>query len=274
VIEARPRGWKAYDAVADAYDESAAPLFRRLANDLVAFVAATPGSSVLDLGTGTGFTAEIASPVVAPDGFVVGVDPSYPMLAIARRRVGCLVGGLAPGLPFRASCFDAVLANLVLSHFPKLDIALNDVMRVIRPGGMLGASAWADANAELEDDGMVAGEIVTTVLEQFDLATAPPASGAPSEATLRIEAHLHAALVRAGLAKISIEERTYGDAAPIDRYVRELDWISRGRYLHSVVDEDTRARFRREVTRQLATRFPEGIRRTHSLRLAVGTKRG
>ena len=273
MIEARPRGWKAYDAVADAYDEAAAPLFRRLAKDLVAFVAVTPGSTVLDLGTGTGFAAEIASPVVAPNGFVVGVDPSCPMMAIARRRVGCLVGGLAPRLPFRASCFDAVVANLVLSHFPKLDVALSDVMRVLRPGGKLGASAWAAADAAPEDDGVVAGEIVTAALEQLGLATAPPASGAPSEETLKVEAHLRAALVRAGLVKISIEERTYADAAPVHRYVRELEWISRGRYLNTVIDENTRARLRRELTSQLATRFPDGIRRTHLLRLAVGTKR-
>ena len=44
----------------------------------------TPGERVLDLGTGTGAVAERAAEVVGPGGYVVGVDISAPMLALAR----------------------------------------------------------------------------------------------------------------------------------------------------------------------------------------------
>jgi SAM-dependent methyltransferase len=273
VAAGRPRGWKAYDEVADVYENSAAPLFRRLADDLVSLVAPGAGSRVLDLGTGTGFAAGAASRFVGSSGVVVGVDPSLPMLEIARQRSGCLVAGMAPILPFAAGSFEVVLANLVLSHFPKLDVALSDVMQILGPGGRLGASAWAESNAAPEDDGVVAGAIVTATLQGLGLATRPPASGAPSEQWLMVEGNLRAALVRARLVEVIVEERSYVDEAPVERYVRELDWFGLGRYLRTVIDEDTRTRFRHEVRTQLAERFPDGIRRTHLLRLAVGVKR-
>ena len=83
---------------------------------------------VLDLGTGTGAVADVVASVD-----VVGVDLSREMLFEGR-------GGIqarAAELPFRDDAFDAVTARSVLHHLPDLEVTLDEMQRVLRPGGRL-----------------------------------------------------------------------------------------------------------------------------------------
>ena len=47
-----------------------------------------------------------------------------------------------PGLPFRDGIFDSELASFVLSHFRSYQIALLDMVRILKPGGKLGVTTW------------------------------------------------------------------------------------------------------------------------------------
>src|SRR5690606_8452463 len=68
---------------------------------------------------------------------VVGLDPAAAQLATAARRGGGpgYVRGRAERLPFPAAAFDAVVTCLVLEHLTDLDAALDEVARVLAPGG-------------------------------------------------------------------------------------------------------------------------------------------
>ena len=79
-------GWLSYDSVAEAYERVAVPWFDRVAVDLLAAVQISKAASVLDVGTGTGLTAGLASAAVGSHAVVIGVDPSIPLLNIARGR--------------------------------------------------------------------------------------------------------------------------------------------------------------------------------------------
>lgn len=70
---------------------------------------------------------------------VVGVDRSAAQIAEARRRGGgpAYVRGEATAVPLRSGWCDAVVACLVLEHVEDLDGALDEVRRVLRPGGRL-----------------------------------------------------------------------------------------------------------------------------------------
>src|SRR5207248_2188196 len=74
---------------------------------------------------------------------VMGLDPSVEMLRIARSHgLLCVVVGAVPGLPVPGSTFDRVIASFVLAHFSAYEAALLDMVRVLRPGGRLGMTAW------------------------------------------------------------------------------------------------------------------------------------
>jgi len=90
---------------------------------------------VLDVGTGEGQIARLAARHGV--GSVVGVDPTWGQLTVARERDGGPVyaRGEAAALPCRTGAFDAVVACLVFEHIEDYADAIAEVARVLRSGG-------------------------------------------------------------------------------------------------------------------------------------------
>jgi len=89
---------------------------------------------VLDVGTGEG---QIARLLAARGAEVVGIDPTANQVAEAQRRGGgpAYARAGAHELPFPDGSFDAVVACLVFEHIEAVDEAVDEVARVLRPGG-------------------------------------------------------------------------------------------------------------------------------------------
>jgi ubiquinone/menaquinone biosynthesis C-methylase UbiE len=106
----------------------------------------TAGERVLDVGCGSGAVTRDIAKRVGSRGLVVGLDPSPALLAVARELaqqagLGDCVEfreGSALRLPFPDRSFDAVVCVTVLSHVPKGEAAIPELVRVLRPGGRLG----------------------------------------------------------------------------------------------------------------------------------------
>jgi ubiquinone/menaquinone biosynthesis C-methylase UbiE len=106
----------------------------------------------LDVGCGTGF---LALELAARGHRVTGVDLAPGMLDLARRKAagqGVAVRfeeADAENLPFAAGSFDLVISRHVLWTLPHPEAAIDDWIRVLRPGGRLaivdGAQYDADA---------------------------------------------------------------------------------------------------------------------------------
>src|SRR5215208_2825673 len=103
-----------------------------------------PGELVVDVGCGAGFDSLIAAKKVAPNGRVIGVDMTPSMLEKARRAVEEAQlknvefrEGYAEALPVDEGWADVVISNGVLNLMPDKTAALEEVSRVLRPGGRL-----------------------------------------------------------------------------------------------------------------------------------------
>jgi SAM-dependent methyltransferase len=112
---------------------------RRMARLLGAALRGTAAPAcILDLGCGDGAAAEVAVRH-NPGHRVVGLDWSASALARAR-RLGLIViraGVDPPGLPFAAETADVVIMSELIEHLVDTDSALDEVFRVLRPGGSL-----------------------------------------------------------------------------------------------------------------------------------------
>jgi ubiquinone/menaquinone biosynthesis C-methylase UbiE/DNA-binding transcriptional ArsR family regulator len=92
-----------------------------------------------DLGCGTGQLAETIAPYVRR---VIAVDGSADMLDAARRRLAAsdnveLRQGELEALPLAAGELDVAMLSLVLHYSPEPQRALEEIARVVRPGGRL-----------------------------------------------------------------------------------------------------------------------------------------
>jgi demethylmenaquinone methyltransferase/2-methoxy-6-polyprenyl-1,4-benzoquinol methylase len=92
---------------------------------------------VLDLAAGTGDFSLMVSQRY-PGARAIAVDLTERMLQLARRRgVRHTVCGDAGRLPFPDRSFDCVFVGYGLRNFPELDVAVREIERVTKPGGLL-----------------------------------------------------------------------------------------------------------------------------------------
>jgi ubiquinone/menaquinone biosynthesis C-methylase UbiE len=113
----------------------------RLRREAVTALRLQPGASVLDVGTGTGLTLPYLAAAVGRGGRAVGLDRSPAMLAGAQERAPMppveLVEADATRLPFADGEFDAAISTYGLTAIAAIDATLDEMIRVVRPGGRL-----------------------------------------------------------------------------------------------------------------------------------------
>ena len=102
----------------------------------------TPRPKILDVGCGTADLSLLFSRL----GPVFGCDFSQPMLRMGAHKIAgsaphepiTLLSADALALPFASSSFDIVVSAFVLRNLADIDRGLQEMRRVMRPGGILG----------------------------------------------------------------------------------------------------------------------------------------
>jgi ubiquinone/menaquinone biosynthesis C-methylase UbiE len=121
---------------------------------LLQAAAVAPGEAVLDVACGSGLVSFVAAAAAAPSGRVLGIDLSQGMVEAARHRA--LHQGLRDAAPLEflrmdaeqlalpAAGFDVVLCALGLMYLPDPARALQEMQRVLRPGGRVALAVWGE----------------------------------------------------------------------------------------------------------------------------------
>jgi SAM-dependent methyltransferase len=132
-------GWD--DGRAAPYHDGLGTITSRPIPELLDAAAVGPGQRVLDVATGPGYAAALASQRGAT---AVGVDFARDMVELA--------AGLHPdveyrqadagALPFEDATFDAAVANFLMPHVSDLPAVVGELARVVRPGGRVALSTW------------------------------------------------------------------------------------------------------------------------------------
>jgi SAM-dependent methyltransferase len=128
-------------SVSDGYERFMGRWSRRLAPLFVTFAGVTGGDHVLDVGSGTGALSAAAAAIESVQ--VTGIEPAAAYVHYAQEHLdGHFEVGNAMALPFADDSFDRTLAMLVLNFVPDPAAALQQMIRVTRPGGVVAAAVW------------------------------------------------------------------------------------------------------------------------------------
>jgi ubiquinone/menaquinone biosynthesis C-methylase UbiE len=140
-------GW---DRAVATYEQSWAEQLKPAQQRLLTMAALQPGERVVDIACGTGLVTFPAAGAVGPTGHVLATDISERMVEhvtaeargrglahVAARRLGA---EQLDGVPDR-SC-DVALCALGLMYVPDAAAALDEMYRVLRPGGRAVAAVW------------------------------------------------------------------------------------------------------------------------------------
>lgn len=125
-----------FDRIAPTYEAWMKRLKFIFIKDLFDRMAFRPGMKVLDLGGGPGIYSEAVSRKGCE---VVLMDSSSQMIEMAAKKEmkAKLLVAEAHDIPFAVDYFDVILCMDALHHFKNREMALQEMARVLKPGGKL-----------------------------------------------------------------------------------------------------------------------------------------
>ena len=262
--------WRSYDRIAERYAEIQAPRTALVSADLVDVTGVRPGHRVLDVGTGTGVTARAVAAAVGSEGLAVGIDPSLPMLRLARRdrAPARYTGAEAIDLPFADGTFDAVVSSFAITHFQKYDTALFDMIRVLRAGGRFGVATWGHS----QDEFSRAWDEVAESFAGVEILRDVYQRAMPWADRFSDPKRLKETLYDAGIRETRVETREYRFEMTAVAYLESREIAAPGRFLHQTLGETLWGRFRDRSRQVFAERFPPAFTDFRDVILAAGTK--
>jgi ubiquinone/menaquinone biosynthesis C-methylase UbiE len=141
--------WQLAGNAAELYEKVLVPItFQPWAADLIEVADLRHGERVLDVACGTGVVARLAAQHVGTRGGVTGLDLNAGMLCVARSLPSppgasvTWVEGSALAMPLPDASFDVLLCQQGFQFFPDPRAGLQEMKRVLVPGGRVLLSLW------------------------------------------------------------------------------------------------------------------------------------
>ena len=165
---------RSFGSASQSYDVSAR-LQRYSGKHLMPWLPNRNDLTVLDLGCGTGFFTDILASKFEQ---VIGVDISAPMVEFAKSHRSDAIKWFqadAFKLPLQSESVDLVYSNLVIQWCEPLDQLLEEILRVLKPGGLFIFSTLTDGTlfelksswAQVDNDKHVIDFRTATELQQI-----------------------------------------------------------------------------------------------------------
>jgi ubiquinone/menaquinone biosynthesis C-methylase UbiE len=259
-----------FDAMVGAYETWAEPLSSRLAQIALSRTTVSAGDTVLDIGAGTGALSLQAAALGAR---VTAIDLSSAMVARLTQRLApypeckaLVMDGRT--LMFEESTFDAAFSILSTTLFPDWGPALDEAVRVVRPGGWIGIVHWASPQ------GSDIFAIFLRALKKLALPTDSPDAPKLTE----LSAHeLRGALEDRKCEVTEVELLDASGPLPTpETFMDTLDPFYRIHPTYRSLDERLRGELRgllaQEARRWMKEDLPAG--RTAKIHLALGRRSG
>jgi SAM-dependent methyltransferase len=163
-------GW---NSTADKYNRHFGHLTIRYCRPLLDAAGVTKGTRVLDVATGPGYVAAVAAERGAD---ATGVDFASNMVIEARKLHpnATFEEGDAENLPFPDAQFDAVVMGFGMLHVARPERVLEELYRVLRPGGRAAFTVWGDPETAAIGPGILLRAVEACGVTDVGIPPGPP----------------------------------------------------------------------------------------------------
>jgi ubiquinone/menaquinone biosynthesis C-methylase UbiE len=186
-------------------------------DDLILSARCREGDRVLDVACGTGLVAKRVNAASGVSCRITGIDLNEHMLNVARQEpaIDWHLGDVT-AMPFTDGTFDVVLCQQGLQFFPDRQAAMQEIARVLTPGGRLSLNVWGPLERQ--------AFFVTLFKAVGRFIGDDAARTIASPYTLTTKEELRRLAVSAGFTNISVrfEQRTIRTAEDIARFTKGL----------------------------------------------------
>jgi len=246
-------GWKKWDPVTMEF-------LQPMKEAIINYLQPKDGQKILDIAAGTGEPAlSIATSI--NNGVVTITDISEEMLEIAREKAIAkeltnieTVICDASDLPFENGSFDAVSCRFGFMFFPDIQLAANEIYRVLKPGGRFATTVW-----NFPEKNFWVTAIMGTIMRLMEIPPPPPE--VPGMFRCCKPGRMRDILEKAGFN--DIEEREVLSTLKtesVDEYWEMMTEIGASVVAAlSQADEGMRSKIKEEVFRLIKQKCPETV---------------
>jgi len=260
IREQQKQSWNKFSGGWKKWDELTMDFLRPMGEAIITSIKPSGAKKILDIAAGTGEPG-LTIATMLEGGKVVITDLAEDMLAIAKENASrrgitnietkaCDVCDL----PFADNSFDAVSCRFGFMFFPDMQLAANEMARVLKAGGKIATSVW-----NIPEKNFWVTATMGTINRNMELPSPPP--GAPGMFRCAKPGLMKEVFEKAGFRNITEKEvlsklnsgtvQTYWDmmteiGAPI---VAAL----------SQADENMRQKIKREVFELVTQKYPGNV---------------
>ena len=170
--------WNTFSTGWKKWDDNTMNFLQPMGKAIIAALHIQENDVVLDIASGTGEPG-LTIATLAPKGTVTALDISEKMLETAKEKAARLKinnfttqQGDACELPFENNKFNKISCRMGFMFFPNMQMAANEMFRVLQPDGKLATSVWYNPSKN-----MWIGSIMSVINKH--IPSTPPAAGAP-----------------------------------------------------------------------------------------------
>jgi ubiquinone/menaquinone biosynthesis C-methylase UbiE len=177
IRDQQKQSWNKFSPGWKKWDEMTMELLKPMGLEIITSIQPSGEQKILDIAAGTGEPGlTIAS--MLDGGTVTITDLAEGMLEIAKENaqhrgiynietLACDVSEM----PFDDNSFDAISCRMGFMFFPDMQLAANEMYRVLKPGGKLAASVW-----DGPEKNFWVTAILSTINENMEIPPPPPGS--------------------------------------------------------------------------------------------------
>ncbi|MBI3137624.1 MAG: class I SAM-dependent methyltransferase [Sphingobacteriales bacterium] len=257
IRDQQKQSWNKFSSGWKKWDELTMEFLRPMGDSIIRHISPSGNHHVLDIAAGTGEPGLTIAAMI-PDGRVTITDLSEHMLEIAAGNAAersvhnveikaCDVCQL----PFADNSFDAISCRFGFMFFPDMQMAADEMTRVLKPGGRIATSVW-----NVPDKNFWITAIMGVIQKNLELPPPPP--GAPGMFRCSRPGLLRELFEKAGLSGISETETTsVMKSGTTERYWEMMNDIGAPIVAAlSKADDAMRQKIKEEVFAELNRKFP------------------